>query len=322
MVALIVLFAIVIHSCDVSANQSALDTYAQKVDTYIGDSNALGGTLLTDLGGGPGCSGPSGIYQCVSTLAGSAQKQFQDVERLSVPGAMRLAQQNLETAMKMRRDGLRMIASNIEPAFTSSAALPSVKAIATGMAYLFASDVQYKGYAAPEIAAALNANGAGGTNAPPINGGQFLNSLGWLDYQSVADSLGISLPGAAKVAPPAIAVVAVGTNTMATGATNHVLSTPPQTFTISVKNTSSVAENSIKCKITIKGVAVSGQGQLDTLSAGQTASCPVSLSGVVAVGTYQVTATVTAGPNPTNRNAETFPVDFVAAGTKVPAHNP
>ena len=316
------LFAIVIHSCDVSANQSALDSYAQKVDTYVGDLNALGGQLLTDLGGGSGCSGPSGIYQCVSTLAGSAQTQYQNVVRLSVPGAMREAQQNLETAMKMRRDGLKMIASNIEPAFTASGAVASVKAIATGMAYLFASDVQYKGYAAPEIAAALNANHAGGANGPPINGGQFLTSLGWLDYKSVAGSLGLSLPGVAKAAPPAISVVAVGSNTMATNATNHVLSTPPQTFTISVKNTGSVAANSIKCKITIKGVAVSGQGQLDTLGPGQTANCPVSLTGAVAVGTYQVTATATAGPNPTNRNAETFPVDFVAAGTKVPGHNP
>lgn len=323
-VALIVLFAIVIHSCDVSANKTALDTYAQNVDTYVGDSNALGSQLLTDLGAGSSCSGPSGIYQCVSTLANSAQTQLQHVQSLNVPPAMRQAQANMLLTMKMRRDGLRTIAGNIEPAFATTSAQASVQLIATGMAHLFASDVLYKGYAAPEIAAALHANGiqAGGADGPPINGGQFLTNLGWLDKGFVAGQLGVHLPGTAPVQPPAIAVVAVGTNTMATGATNHVLSTPPQTFTISVKNTSTTSLYAIACSIAIKGSPVTGQGQLNSLSAGQTSSCPVTLGAAVTVGTYKVTATVSAGPNPKNRNAETFPVDFVAAGTSVPSRSP
>jgi hypothetical protein len=321
-VALIVLFALVIHSCDVSANKTALDTYAQNVDTYVGDSNALGSQLLTDLGAGSSCSGPSGIYQCVSTLANSAQAQLQHVQSLNVPTAMRLAQTNMLLTMQMRRDGLRTIAGNIEPAFATSSTQSSVQLIATGMAHLFASDVLYKGYALPEIVAALHANGIGGANGPAINGGQFLTNLGWLDKGFVAGQLGVHLPGTAPVQPPAIAVVAVGTNTMATGATNHVLSTPPQTFTISVKNSSTTSVYVIACSIAIKGSPVTGQGALNSLSPGQTTSCPVTLGAAVTVGTYKVTATVSAGPNPKNRNSETFPVDFVAAGTSVPSRSP
>ncbi len=54
--------------------------------------------------------------------------------------------------------------------------------IAANMARLYSSDVVYKGYAAPLIAAALNAAGigVGGTNGVQIESGQFVPDVQWL----------------------------------------------------------------------------------------------------------------------------------------------
>ena len=66
------------------------------------------------------------------------------------------------------------------------------------MARFYASDVLYKDYTAPAIAAALHSAGiaVGAPNGQTISAGQFLPSVDWLLPSFIATELGTTLPGA------------------------------------------------------------------------------------------------------------------------------
>ncbi len=321
-IVVIILLALLIHSCDVSAQKSALQTYAQQVNNTIGSSSSLGSQLFADMSGKhKGCSGAQSLYQCVTGLETSAQSQYDSVLHLSVPGSMHQAQADLVTTMKMRRDGLQKIAGSVEQAFTASTAPSAVQQIAAGMSYLYGSDVLYKGYALPEIVAALHAGGvAVGGSGVSVNGSQFVTDLTWLNADSIASQLGVALPGVPKPTAPTITVVAVGTNTMVPGVTNHVAASPPPTFTLTLTNAGRAAVFDVACTITVHnavsgGQNVGGSGSVSELTPGQTATCPVTLNTSPATHLYDVTATVTVGANLLkSSNEETFPVQFLAPG--------
>ena len=111
---------------------------------------------------------------------------------------MRAAQQNFVLSLEMRRDGIQQVAANIGQALGSTTSKDAVDTIAAGMARFYASDVVYKDYTGPLIAAALHAVGiaVGGVNGVTIAGGQFLHDLGWLTPAFVAAKLGAQLPAA------------------------------------------------------------------------------------------------------------------------------
>jgi prephenate dehydratase len=204
-VVVIVLAAVGIHSCDDSAHTSALRNYTSSVYTIVESSNALGpAQLFADLSGGDSsCSGATNLYQCIAALADKASAQLQQSKALSVPGGMQSAQRDLVETMRLRHDGFDQIADNVQSAFVSSSAAQAVSQIAVGISQLYASDVIYKTYAAPEIAAALNADGIRAT-AEPFASGQLVSNLDWLDQTFIAQTMGAKVPGVAPLAAPTI----------------------------------------------------------------------------------------------------------------------
>jgi len=316
-VVVIVLAAVGIHSCDDSAHTSALRNYTSSVYTIVESSNALGpAQLFADLSGGDSsCSGATNLYQCIAALADKASAQLQQSKALSVPGGMQSAQRDLVETMRLRHDGFDQIADNVQSAFVSSSAAQAVSQIAVGISQLYASDVIYKTYAAPEIAAALNADGIRAT-AEPFASGQLVSNLDCLDQTFIAQTMGAKVPGVAPLAAPTIGpgLVAVGTNTMVTGATNHVVAKPPPTFTIPVTNSGASTDYGITCSITV-ATGQSGSATIPELAAHGQTTCSVTLTSSPPVATngtpVDVTARVTVG---TKSNSTVFPVDFLASG--------
>ncbi len=322
-VVVVVLLALGIHSCDVSARNSALKDYTNSVYQIVQQSNALGPELFKDLSGGsPSCTGSTSATEatnlsaCVTNIASNASGELRSVERLSVPGGMQTAQTSLVYAMKMRRDGLRQIASQTQQAFSASTAAAAVQAIATGTSFLYGSDVVYKGYAAPEIAAALN---NAGLRAGPISSGQIVSDLSWLDPTSVTAQMQAPVPGAPKAAAPEFqGYVAVGTNTMIPGVTNHVEASPPPTFVITVKNPGDAPMLAVACQITVLSTpAITAKSSIGEIAAGSTGQCsvqlPTSPTVTSASNPDDVTATISVGLNPKNAKSTTFPVDFLGS---------
>lgn len=313
---MIVVIALGVHSCDVSSTNSALRDYTDSVATIVTKSDETGTRLFRQLTAGGGAAAAQSLALQIDQDHAAAASQLRQAQGLSVPGAMTLAQSNLLRTLQMRRDGLLVIAQNVEQA-VSGGSSAAVEQIATGTARFYASDVLYKAYAAPEMAAALNA--AGIRPAGMLASGQFLQSISWLDPSYIASRLDVTLPrakGGGPIAPGThghqLNSVSVGGTVLSTGATNTLPASPPPTFTLNLTNSGQNQETNVKCKVSVSNGGPSGEAVIPQTTPGETTTCQVTLSSSPAPGSYTVTAEVEPVPGETNiaNNVLTFPVTF------------
>lgn len=319
-IVVIVLLALLVHSCDVSAQNSSLRDYTNSVSSIIQQSDNTSVQLFRALDSSSGHSNPTGLAQQITQLADASQTQLKRAQNLSVPDPMQAAQQKFAWAMRLRRDGVRLIAAQIQQALGTTTNLDAVKQIATATGRFYSSDVLYKLYVAPEMAAALHSAGIGigGTNGESINPGQFLPALGWLQPTFIASRLGSRLPSSHQnTAAPGVHghilnSVSVGGVTLSSTSTNSVPSTPAPTFTISLTNGGQFTEYNVHCKVTVTGLNDTGTATLPQTTAGQTTTCAVKLPTSPTPGTYQVTASVGAVPGEKvlSDNSITYSVTF------------
>jgi hypothetical protein len=321
LVIFVILVAVGVHSCQVSSNQSALKDYANGVSSLISRSDATGAKLFKDDlsggGSGNGLTLQSGIDQTRATALGV----LNDARKMSVPDSVKTANSNLILALQMRVDGITNIAGKIQAAVGGTASTDAVNAIAAETARLYASDVLYKDYMAPELVSALHANGiaVGGTGAGvAINGGQFVPDVQWLTTSYIATQLNVTLPTAStgKATPGlhghSLDSVSVAGTTLQTGSTNTIPVKPAPTFTLNLTNGGTNNETDVKCKVSVTGTGSSGQTVIPQTQAGQHATCQVTLKSPPAAGTYTVVATVekVLGEKNLTNNSLSFPVTF------------
>jgi hypothetical protein len=318
LVVIIVVIALLVHGCSVSANKSSLETYSSNVYTLIGDSDANGKKLFSDLASA-NTVGATGLQTELYGLHATAQNQLKQAEKLSVPGSMSKAQTYVVFTLQQRADGLHQIASNIQSAVGTSNGEDGVRKIAQGMAYLYASDVTYKGYAAPAIASGLHGSSLD-VSSTTINPGQIMTDLGWVQQKFIANKIGAKLPSKEVNAPPVagglyghtLNSVSVGGTTLVPGATNTLAASPAPTFVLSVTNGGNYNEYDVTCKVSIKGLNDSATSTIAETTAGGTTTCSVQLPKPPSTGTWDVIAQVEKVPGEKNlaNNKLTFPVDF------------
>ena len=313
----VILVALGVHSCQVSANESALKDYTNHVSSLITQSNATGKQLFGQLAPSTGQGNGTAIQTQINGTLSQANKEYQSARGYGSPDAVKAANTNFVLALKMRRDGIQNIASEIQPALGNQTSQSAVNSIAAEMARFYSSDVLYKDYTAPAIAGALHAAGiAVGPNGVTIAGGQFVPSVQWLLPSFISGQLHVATSGGAGPASShshKLTQVAIGSNTMVTGVTNHTPATPPAVFTLTFTNAngSNVGSN-VTCKVTVTGTGISGTATATTPSSGQTGTCQVTLSSSPAVGVHTVTAVVqsSASEGANKTNSESFPLDF------------
>jgi hypothetical protein len=315
----VILLVVGVHSCQVSARNSALKDYANGVSSLIQQSNQTGDQLFKELATGGGSGNAQALQNQINQTRVRAQSDLTRAQGLSVPDEMRPADQNLLLTMHMRLDGISNIAIEIQPALGTSTSKDAINAMATNTARLYASDVVYKGYTAPLIASALHAAGigVGGTNGVQIEGGQFVPDIQWLTPPFITTRLGAQ--AAAVTGKPAPGLhghsldsVSVNGTTLQTGSTNTLTANPPPKFTLSFTNGGQNTEHNVICKVTVSGTSASGQTTVAQTTAGQSTTCDVPLSSAPAPGSYTVTATVQPVPGEKNtaNNTLSFPVTF------------
>jgi len=311
--------ALLIHSCQVSERNSSLKDYNNDVASLIGQSDNTGAALFGLLS-----SGDSATTLETDIDNGPLQGAGRELRRgkaLSVPGQMDQAQQNLLLALRMRRDGVATIAGEIEQALGTTDASDAIQQIAGATARFYSSDVVYKDYAAPEIAAALNAAkiGVGGADGESINGGQFLPALGWLQPSFIATRLGahVAVAGNVNTAAPGLHghelnSVSVGGAALQTGATNTLPARPAPTFVLNLTNGGNFDEFDVGCRVTVSGLSDVGTATISETTPGETTTCSVTLPKPPTPGTYNVTAEVVPVPGEKNvsNNYLTFPITF------------
>lgn len=315
---LIIIVVLGVHSCQVSARNSALKDYANNVSSLIQRSDQTGAQLFGQLGGTGGGNRTALQNQINNTLL-TAEGELRKGKGFSVPDEMRAAQTYLVLALQMRRDGIAGIATEIQPALGTSTSQDAINAIATNMARFYASDVVYKGYTTPHIASALHdaGIGVGGTNGVPIEAGQFLPDIQWLQPSFVATKLGaqVSTP-TGKPTPGvhghSVDSVSIAGTTLQPGSTNTVTASPAPTVTLNFTNGGENTEHNVVCKVTVPGTSVSGQTVVTQTTPNQSTSCDVQLKPAPPTGSYQLKATVqpVLGEKNAANNTLTFPVTF------------
>ncbi len=296
----IVVIAVAVNSCEGSANKSALQNYADNVSSIITDSGQTSKALFAALAKA-GSTGASATGQAVAQASSSADNQLKRAKRLSVPGAAQGAQSHLVTALQLRVDALTNLASEIQPALGAEHQ-QGVQQITSDMATLLASDVLYKQYTVKQLVSALHGAGivVGGDNGTPINSGQFLPSVSWLDTSYVGAQLGVSVSsgktGSGSSGPvtglhgDGLNSVSYNGTTLAAGAS--ITASPAPTFTLSVTDQGNFTETNVVCKVEVVGTSIYGTKVIPSIAKGQTSTCDVTLRSSPPVGSYTIKAMV------------------------------
>lgn len=314
-----ILIALGVHSCQVSARNSSLKDYTNNVSSLIQESNNTGTQLFGVLSNGASSSDAASLQNQINQARSNAVAELNHARSISVPDEVKSANQNLLLALQMRVDGITNIASEIQPALGTSTSKDAINSIAAEMARLYASDVVYKDYTATAIAAALHAAGiaVGAPNGETIAGGQFVPDVEWVTPTFIATELHVTLPGSTtKIAPGlhghALNSVSVDGTTLQTGSTNTIPRSPVPSFTLNFTNGGVNNETNVVCKVSVTGTSDSGQTIVPETFAGKSATCKVTLSSAPAAGTQTVVATIepVPGEKNTSNNSLSFPVTF------------
>jgi hypothetical protein len=322
LVIVLVLIVIGVHSCAVSQANSALRNYNDSVASLIRASNQNGEQMFSTLAGGLSSSNAQQVQTQVDAARLTASNQFGRAQGLSTPGDVKTAQQNLVSTMRLRRDAITNIASELQAALQRSTATAAVNSIATNMARLYASDVLYKDYVLPDIVGALHKNGipVGGTDGEPIDGNQLLPDVQWVLPSYIAQTLKVSVASTVtnngKAAPGvhghALDSCSVGSTTLSTTAAVTIPTGSAPTLTCQVTNDGQNTETNVVVKASISGTSVTGQGVIPQTQPGQQYTVQIPLSSAPPAGTYDMKVGVQHVPGETTftHNDKTFPVTF------------
>jgi hypothetical protein len=324
LVIVIVLIAVGVNSCQSSARKSAVQDYANSLNSVITKSQATSRSLFGILSSGINANNITQKSQQINQTRQSAENVLNQAQGLSVPSAAKTANSRLVFLLQKRLDGITNIAEQIQPALGgTSVSRDAVNQIAGEMARFYSSDVDYKDYVAPALVSALHANhiAVGGTDGVAVSNDQFLQSIDWLQPQFVAAQLNVTLPssGGGKNGKPVTGLhghmltsVSVAGTTLVTGGSNTVTASPTPTFDITFDNGGDFNETDVTCKVTVRNTSVTGTKVVPETFAGKTATCSVTLNTSPPHGTYNVVVTIAKVPGEKNisNNTKTYPVSF------------
>jgi hypothetical protein len=214
----------------------------------------------------------------------------------------------------MRSDGISNIANEIQPVLGTSASQADINRIAVETARFYASDVLYKQYGAPAIAAAVN---GAGVRFSPLNGGQFVPDVQWVIPSYIASQLHVAGASTPTTVAPGIHghkldSVSVAGTTLTPGGTATVPAKPPPSFTLTFTNTGTDTETNVVCKVTVNGTGVTGQKVVSQTFPGKQSTCTVPLSASPPAGTQTVVAGIQRVPGEKSiaRNSQSFTITF------------
>ncbi len=315
----VILVVVGVHSCQVSARNSAMRDYDNSVASLVQRSNQTGHALFSELSGASGSSSETALQTQINQTRAQTLEQLRTAKNLSVPGPMRTAQSQLVLTMRMRADAVSKIAEQIQPALSPQTAGSAVATVSGQMSRLYASDVLYNDYVVPALAAALRSVGiaVGGFQGQPITRGHFVPNSQWLSASFITQQLGTV--GAKKSGKPAPGVhghrmesVTVNGVPLQTGTSNSIAASPPPTFVCTFQNDGQNTETDVVVKVAVSGTSISGHAVVPKTVPGQSYTVHVTLSSSPPAGGYTVTATVerVPGETVTTHNTLSFPVSF------------
>jgi hypothetical protein len=251
---LVIVIVLVINGCLKSEKQQSLKEYnhqagalGQEFETQV--ARPLFSTLTN-----AGSKSALDVEVQVDQLRSQAQSLASAARKLNVPGEMTEAQRNLLLTFDLRVEGLAKLVS-VLPKMLGGQSKQTAPLVAGNMQIFLTSDTVYSQRVIPLIQEALH---DGGVGQIATTASRFLPNTGWLEPETVVARITGQQSGSSQggIAPgthgSSLVGVAVGTNQLAPEPTiNHVSGGSNPTFTVTVENTGSNPESSVKVDVTV-----------------------------------------------------------------------
>jgi len=323
-VLVLLLLVFFVNSCRNSQRENALKDYNRQISTIGAEStrqvSAPFFQLLTEGAG----SSPQDLQTQISGYRVQAEQQYEQAQRLDVPGDMRGAQEAALMALEWRRDGLDRIAQEVRPALgdESEQADAAIQQIAAQMQTFLASDVAWDTRVIPFIRNALDEHEIGGQE---ISRSQFLTDLDWLQPQTIATVLDQQLTsgGGGRGEPTGPGLhgsgldsTSYGDVTLEPGVSNQLTYEPGTGFSVNFTNQGENDEFDIKVTLRIireGSDPITTSETIPKVAAGQSATAALPLEDTPPLDTavtIRVNVARVPGEEKLDNNSSQYPVLF------------
>ena len=320
-VVVLILLVFGVRGCLQTRTENALKDYNREVTAIVESSGQVSQQLFEALNGG--ASGED-LQVTVNQVRLVAEEDVQRAEGLDVPGDMKAAHRNLELVLNLREGAIAEVATLIPDAASNTPATAdrAVNRIAGEMQALLASDVVYSQRVQPLIAEALSDKDIGGQNIPSS---KFLQSIAWLDPDTVADRLGAEAAdtggGSNRTPAPGLhghglTSVAVGNLTLQPGEVNNRIPAGSNiTFTVTFQNQGENQEQDVPVTITVEGSGkpITRRKRVPLTRAGESATASIALQTAPPIGepvTIEVVVGKVPGEEKTDNNRQSYTALF------------
>ena len=312
-VVLLIIIILLVNGCLKGQKTQALKDYnheasalAQEFDEHV--SRPLFSALT-----GASSKSALNVEVQVDQLRVQAQDLASRAKKLSAPGEMSGAQDNLLLAFDLRSEAVTKVAALV-PTALGGQGKQAITQIAGDLEIFLASDVIYSQRVAPLIQQALNSGGVHGLTTAPR--ARCRTSAGWNRRPSKRASPGSPPTRRTKKPRPgthgsSLTGVSVGANTLAPEPTlNHVSGGSNPTFTVNVENGGESAETNVKVNVVVTagGKQFKASHAIEKAEPGKTVSVDIPVNGVPLGEAAKVEVNVekVAGETNTENNKGTF----------------
>jgi CARDB len=310
--AFLILVVIGFRGCLEARSDRALRNYDSNIATIMQQSEQSGKDFFELLNSPSGGSSSVDVQNQVLAQRDASTSLLDRAENLSVPGQMHDAQAAVEQTLTLRRDALTAIASNVTQAAARSQTADAITTISNAMGSLYASDILWTQIGKPDIQKVLKDEGVDGQPLPP---GNFMpsNATDYLNQTSLVTKLN-AITGNTATTGGVHGLSLDSTTIGGTQLSPDTTTTIPADATeidIGVTNGGDSDETGISVHVTIGGTPL--QGQLPSLSAGQSGTIKIPLTSKPTPGTdttVEVSVTPVAGEQDSSNNTATYPVIF------------
>jgi hypothetical protein len=270
-VLILILILLGIRGCLNARKERGFENYVSDLTAIVAESNQLSSEFFSRLDEPPQNLDELGIEAEIATDRGAAEGLLQRVEGLDTPDELADAQDQLELAFTLRRDGLAGIADDISTALGDEGRDEAIERITGDMEAFLASDVLYR-RAQGDIRDVLTEENIAGQ----VPDSEFLpqpHEL-WLDDLALGTALTTFATDAGLGGQGVRGLELIGTQidrtTLTAGSENTVeLGNEPPELTAEVQNGGEVAESDVVVSYTLSGAGASleGEGTITRLQA-------------------------------------------------------
>jgi hypothetical protein len=301
----LLLLVLGVRSCLDARKNRSLEAYAGDVAQLTDETNALGQSMFEMLDD-PGELSVTEFTGEIETDRNAMDGFLSRVEKLSVPGDMKAAQQDLLLTYQLR-------SSAMPTALGDEGSEQAITNIAGQIQALIAADVIYNRVARHKVDAEIVSAGA---NAPELPRSTFVpRPAFWSDSGNVEDALA-EVSGAPREADDdaihgtGIASVAIGGVALDSSVANTVAAGTDPTIEVSVQNQGGAEETDITVSVSVDGGETVEQ-TIPSIAIGETQVASLTLDPApVGEVTIEVSVAPVPGEGLTDNNEDSYTVTF------------